>query len=241
MVELQDIPLYRLIHTQLSNDIYMGKLKLGDLIPTESELMARFSASRTTIRHAMSKLVSEGLLVRKRGVGTFVAKEREKTQLRLTGSFEDILDVGRSTLHKVIRFEYIEAPPRISRILQIPEGEAILRVDRVRFSKEEPFLYSINYLPDSIGRILNKHILQEKPLLEIVAEQCNLPVVNGKQRFRATLADQDVSKLLNLTIGSPLLEIERVVNTKDEKPLYLFHGFFRSDLYSFIAEFSFSK
>lgn len=241
MVELQDIPLYRLIHTQLSNDIYMGKLKLGDLVPTESELMARFSASRTTIRHAMSKLVSEGLLVRKRGVGTFVAKEREKTQLRLTGSFEDILDVGRTTLHKVIRFEYIESPLRIAGLLQLSEGETILRVDRVRFSKEEPFLYSINYLPDSIGRFINKQILQEKPLLEIVTEQCNLPVVSGRQRFRATLADQEVAKLLNVTIGAPLLEIERIVNTKDEKPLYLFYGFFRSDLYSFIAEFSFSK
>lgn len=236
----EGILLYQRIRNQVINEISMGKFKVGDLIPTEIELMNRFNASRTTVRHAMSELVEKGILVRKRGKGTFVSKNaKTKPRIKLNGSFEDILDVGRTTVVNVVRFEYIEAPRQVADLLEIPEKETILQIDRVRFSGKEPFIYSINYLPDSIGRYINKDILLKMPLLDIVIKQCTLPIVSGIQKFSATMADQDVAKLLNINVGVPLLEIERIVKTTNDKPLYLFLGFFRSDIYNFETEFSF--
>ena len=165
------IPLYQRIRAQLLNDISSHIIGLGDPIPTEAELMKNYSASRTTVRRAISSLVKEGMIVRKPGKGSFVKKSTSKTHVKLTGSYSDILGVSKRTLAKVLRFEYVKPPFDVSKELRIKEDERVLRIDRIRFAEGIPFLYSINYVPEDIGRSFSIKDLEEYNMTELLTEK----------------------------------------------------------------------
>src|SRR6266702_4115925 len=63
---------YRDIATRLQKEIRLGKVAVGDLLPTETELMARYSASRQTVREALRIIIEQGLIVRRAGLGSVV-------------------------------------------------------------------------------------------------------------------------------------------------------------------------
>ncbi len=239
MREVENIPLFQRIRIQLHKNISIGVFKVGDLIPTEAVLMKRYNASRTTVRRAIASLVEEGVIVGKRGKGSFVKRNVTKTNIRLRGSFKDILDVAKSTLANVLRFEYVDADPAVARQLAIRGNLRVLRVDRVRFTDKTPFLYSINYLPEDIGQFLSKKDIEEFPLMELLPKKCHLVLKNAVQSFSATVADDYMSKTLKVPIGFPLLEIRRVTSSSTDRAVNFFSGYFRTDLYSFTATFSY--
>jgi GntR family transcriptional regulator len=241
MEELKVIPIYQRIRIQLYKDISSGVFKVGDTIPTEESLMKRFRASRTTIRRAVSSLVKEGIVVRKAGKGSFVNRNFPKTRIRMRGSFNDILDVAKSTSVKVLRFEYIEPPPEVTKQLQVKKDERVLCIDRVRFAKETPFLYSVNYLPKEVGRFLSIHDLEEKPLTQLLTEKCRQVLKNAVQNFGATVADDRIAAILKIPMGFPLLTINRIATSSEDRLINLFLGHFRSDLYVFTTVFSYDE
>ena len=113
----------------------------------------------------------------------------------------------------------------------------MLRIDRVRLTDRTPFLYSINYLPDDIGRFLSKKELEEQSLTELIQKKCVFVLKSALQTFSATLADDHMADILKVPIGFPLLEIKRVTSSVEDRPINLFFGFFRPDLYVFTAIF----
>ena len=68
-----NIPLYAQLVGIIKREISSGALKIGDLLPSEAELCRALDISRNTARQAIGELEDEGLVVRKRGKGTFVA------------------------------------------------------------------------------------------------------------------------------------------------------------------------
>ena len=80
------MPLYYQLEELIKKAISSGELKAGDMIPTEWELVDYFELSRTTVRQAMTDLVNENLLYRKKGIGTFVSKP--KIDLQFTNCFQ---------------------------------------------------------------------------------------------------------------------------------------------------------
>jgi len=241
MEELKVIPIYQRIRIQLYKDISSGVFKVGDAIPTEVSLMKRFHSSRTTIRRAISSLVKEGIVVRKAGKGSFVNRNFPKTRIRMRGSFKDIIDVAKTTSVKVLRFEYIEAPPEVAKQLQVKKDQRVLCIDRVRFAKDVPFLYSVNYLPNEIGRYLSMQDLEEKPLTQLLTDKCHQVLKNAVQNFGATVADNHIADILKIPMGFPLLTINRIATSSEDKPVNLFLGHFRSDLYVFTTVFSYDE
>ena len=239
--EVEKIPLFQRIRIQLYKDIAIGAFKVGDMIPNEASLMERFNASRTTVRHAISSMVKEGIIVGKPGKGSFVKKRIIKTNVKLRGSFEDILDVAKSTSVKILGFEFVDTNAEISNQLEIKETERVLRVDRVRSATNIPFLYSINYLPENIGKFLNKKDLEEFPIMELLPQKCQAILKTAVQSFGATVSDDHMSQILKVPIGFPLLEIKRITFSTKDRPVNLFLGYFRADLYTFTAIFSFNQ
>jgi len=239
MNDLDARPLYRRIYIHLYNDISSGIFKIGDAIPTENQIMGRYKASRTTVRHAISILQKEKLIIRKPGSGSFVAKTPLKRSISLQGSFNDILSVAKSTSVNVLRFEYMDATPDIAKLLSLKKNKRILRIDRLRFASNTPFLYSKNFLPEDVGLYLSKKDIEEKPLIELLADKCRLLPQKAIQYFNAAIAADQMAEQLKVPIGFPLLEIKRTTYSSESKPINLFFGYFRSDLYVFAAEFTF--
>ncbi len=238
MAERTEAPRYQTIRAQIYNDISSGKIKVGELIPSETALMEQFQASRTTVRKAIEHLSKEGIIIRKRGVGSIVNKKVVAPNVKLRGSFDDLLDVAHNTMVKVVRFEYVEASPEVCKQLKLKDGSQVLRIDRIRYMNKSPFMYSINYLPDAIGQFFTKMDLEKTSLLELVPRQCKVTLDKAMQEFNATIADNQMAEYLNIPLGFPLLRIDRVTFAKKELPVNLFYGYFRSDIYKFTTEFS---
>lgn len=231
------IPLYQQIRVQIMNEMRIGNLSVGDAIDTESALMKKYDASRTTVRNAISALVKEGFIERTAGKGSFVKKNLPRAEVRLTGTFEDILNVAKTTSAKVLRFEFVEPPSIISDKLNLTKNERVLRIDRVRFVESTPFLYSINYLPEDIGKYLTIKDVEESVLTELFTDKCKQVLKKQTQEFGATVADDKTAKILQIPVGFPLLQIKRLTLSGDNIPINLFVSNFRSDIYVFTATF----
>src|ERR1700686_2150154 len=101
-----DSLLYARVETVLAGEITDGDLRVGDQLPTEDSLIARFGVSRITVRRAIQNLVNRGLVEIRRGKGTFVAALKITQELReLSGFVEDMHALGRKPTDRVIRKE----------------------------------------------------------------------------------------------------------------------------------------
>ena len=241
MNEKNIIPLYQQIRVQILNEIRSGNRNIGDAIDTETILMKKYNASRTTVRNAIRDLVKDGIIERTAGKGSFVKKHLPKAEVKLTGTFEDILNIAKSTSAKVLKFEFVESPSNVIALLKLKKNDRVLRIDRVRYVDDTPFLYSTNYLPENIGKLLTIKDVEDFVLTELFVKKCNQELKKQTQEFGATVADDRMAKLLKIPIGFPLLQIKRVTLSSEDTPINLFISNFRSDIYAFTATFSYES
>lgn len=241
MKEKNIIPLYQQIRIQILNEIRSGNLNIGDAIDTETILMKKYNASRTTVRNAIKDLVKDGIIERTAGKGSFVKKNLPKAEVKLTGTFEDILNVAKTTSAKVLKFEFVEPPSNILTVLKLKKDDRVLRIDRIRFVEGTPFLYSTNYLPEDIGRLLTIKDVEDFVLTELFVKKCKQVLKKQTQEFGATVADDRMAKLLKIPVGFPLLQIKRVTLSSEDILINYFISNFRSDIYAFTATFSYES
>src|SRR6201987_5500740 len=142
MPVVQDSPLYSRVETVLASEIADGALKVGDQLPTEDSLIARFEVSRITVRRAIQNLVSRGLVEIRRGKGTFVAAPKILQDLKeLSGFVEDMHVLGRKPTARVIGREVVTANATVARHLALTRGERVVRIRRVRLADGVPLSY----------------------------------------------------------------------------------------------------
>ena len=96
------VPLYHQLAEQLTHAITVGQLKPGDPFENEIAVAERLQVSRPTVRRAIQELVDQGLLVRRRGLGTTVASSKVHRKFELTSLYDDLLRDGRQPLTTVL-------------------------------------------------------------------------------------------------------------------------------------------
>jgi GntR family transcriptional regulator len=95
----------------------------------------------------------------------------------------------------------------------------------------------MNYLPIEIGARINERDLYRRRLLEILERDLRVEFTEAVQTIEASFADQEVAEKLEVTSGSPILFVEKIMYTKQHKPVELFQSWYRGDLYKFIVRF----
>lgn len=232
------IPLYYQLENVLREKIASGKFEAGERLPTESELIEQYGVSRITVRQALQALTDEGLIERQQGRGTFVAnrksrKKRFSGTIHLTGSLDELIEMGMETPVKVLEMNRVEADQHEAELLEIKIGTPIYRLKRLRLNEGKPFGLIINYLPDEIGSALTMAELSSGALLHTMETKLGYRLDNAIQEIHAELADPYVAKLLDVRVGTALLGIERTVYTDENKPVEYVHTLYRSDLYGY--------
>ncbi len=228
------VPLYYQVESVLRQMISRGDLGPGSCLPNEEALAREYSVSRTTLRQALSSLEVDGLIVRKRGLGTFVAEKPASFDVpQYSGSIEDLVALSTQTTATLLSSGFIEAPEPIRKSLNLQKKERVLRLEKVRRIDGAPFSYIINYLPSSIGRRLKNLNLSEKPLLVILEESLGLRATDASQTMQATIADFSTASLLEIRVGDPLIKVERTVFDAKGQPLEHVLVQYRADKYMF--------
>jgi GntR family transcriptional regulator len=237
MLKDKGIPLYYQVETVLRNKIFSGELPPTFTLPSEDALAEEYQVSRITIRQALSLLEKDGLVIRKRGKGTFVSEGVAIPESpKWNGSIEDLILMGIKTKTEVLEMSNIDPPEMVRERLKLTRGALVLRIEKIRSVEQSPFSYVLNYLHSDIGKDIHSEDLTLKPLLMILEENLGLVAARAKQTVEATIADSRVASLLDIRVGDPLLKVERVVYDPNRRPIEYVSVLYRADKYFFTVK-----
>jgi DNA-binding GntR family transcriptional regulator len=230
------IPLYAQVKYALQEEIE-NRMKPGDMLPSEPELEKRFNVSRITVRRALDELVSEGLIVRQQGRGTFVREQPIAQELpRLLSWSVQMRQMGFEPSSASCEIELIEPTKEQATLLQLSSGERLVRIRRLRYANDEPICIMTNYIPESLAPGLVNQGLVDDSLYATMAKYGVRPV-RAEDRVEARPAtDWEATRLL---IGKwvPLLQVTRLTRDAANKPLYIAVVANRGDKYVYTVHF----
>ena len=232
------VPLYIQVMDALQDYIEDGTAKAGEKLPGEPELCRQFDVSRTVIRQALRELEHEGLIVRRKGKGTFVAepKIRENLFQELTGFYQDMEAKGHPPFSRVLKQEVIPAPRRVASLLKLKEHTPLVQIDRLRYVQDEPIVLVSSYLPHARCPGLVEADLSERSLYALLAEEYGIQIVRGRRVLEAVPANEVEAELLQVKKGAPLILLDSVGYLADGTPIEYFHALHRGDRSRFEVE-----
>ncbi len=205
------LPLYQAVRQQLKADLDAGRWKPGDILPTEAELASHFAVSTGTVRQAVLALVREGLLVRRPGSGTFVA--RLDTINRGFGRFfrfsEDLRDKITPRSHHVDTVLLKDGDAEVAARLRIAPRAPIYRVRRILFANDEPICLYVSYLDEARFRNLDRLDLDDKRLYAALEQAYGSHVVRAEELLSAGSPSDEEAALLRIAPRTPVMVIER--------------------------------
>ena len=234
------ISLYVQLKDLLAQDIRDNKLKPHDQIPSERELCEKYNLSRTTVRQGISLAISEGLLYRIQGKGTFVAEAKiDQGLVRLTGFEETVLGRGLTPSMKVLEAQLMTADVQITSLLGLPFGSDIASFKLLGIANSTPLVIFHYYLPADLGTDAIELVKgYEKEIgwfsfTRYYRKQKKIDLGVARQTFEASVANQDQADLIDLPVGSALFKVTSIIYTRQDKPIELRHAFYRGDRYKF--------
>jgi len=235
MQQFMPLPKYHQVYLVLKERLLEGFY--DKTFPGEVDLTDEFSVSRVTIRKALGNLASEGLIERTAGRGT--RRVEAKTSASHQGSqthrphlLDNLVAMSQGTTVKVLEYERIPATDSVASALQIKNGADVLRIVRVRSTKEGPVSYIAAWLPVLSSLGLTKQKLARKPILNLI-EEAGIQITNAVQNVSARQADSVVARHLGVPVGSALLAVNRIVFDSKDRPVQWLQGLYRPDRYQY--------
>lgn len=230
-------PLYQQLRRALREALKKSLLGADDALPAERDLAVQFAVSRITVRKAIDGLVSEGLLVRRQGSGTFVLARMEKNFSKLTSFSEDMRARGRTPRSVWLQRSAGSVTPEESLTLRSSPGTPVYRFHRIRFANDAPM--SLEYAT-ILASCLPALESVESSLYEALERAGNRPV-RALQRLRAVLLNGAQAKLLQTKERDAGLLVERLGFLKHGRAAEFTQSYYRGDIYDFVAELSLSS
>ena len=232
---------YRQVAADLREAIAAGRYAGGQRLPTEAELVASTGLGRQTVRRAFQELVTEGVIYRVRGRGTF-AVPGEGKYLRSFGSIDDLMALSLDTELQVVEPLHVLASVEIAGQLQAGE-DSVMTISFLRLHDGVPFCYTRVHVPLAIGRRLRE--LPElaglaEPgsrarftMISLVDRVSDRRIDSAVQNATAAAASADVAHRLGCPPGLPVLRIDRLYRDRELTPLELAINHFHPDRYSY--------
>jgi GntR family transcriptional regulator len=227
------VPFYFQMASALEHEISSGRWSAGSRIASEPELCTQFGVSRSVVRQALQRLEQEGLILRRKGFGTFVSEARPRSWLLQSsdGFFQDEVDRhGRRVTSKILRLELAPLPNWASDALDLPEDSVGVTMERLRWLDDEVALHVSDHLPERLATTVLG--LKEDPsesLYQRLARIEGLEVAGGRRVVEAAAAGPKLARLLEVERGDPLAFIESVLWDRELRPFHCFRTWLRSD------------
>jgi GntR family transcriptional regulator len=227
----ESAPRYIQVATVLRKLVERGALSTGDALPSERDLSAATQLSRVTVRKAIEELQRDGVLSRRHGSGTFVARRIEQPSSVLAGFSEDMRsrgsDPGSIWLSRILA----RPTPEEVMALGVRPDEGIVRLSRVRTADGEPLAIEHAVVP---AALMPSTDFVGASLYAALAEQGHRPAT-GIQHLRAAHASDEEARLLLVPIGSAILRIELRSFLENGRPVEFTRSAYRGDRYDFVA------
>lgn len=234
LLPLSPVPLYSQLKEILRTRILDGTYPPLSRMPSEAELGKAFEVSRITVRQALGDLQKEGLIFKIHGKGTFVAKPKAFQNVStLQGLGESMTQRGYEVINRLRSFKTVPANAQVAARLQVAEGENVVQIKRARLVNRELVSLEITWLPEHVGKRLEKADLVSRDIFLILENDCALPLGHADLAIDAILADAELARALEVQEGSPVMRIERLTHTADGAPLDYEHLYYRGDAFQY--------
>lgn len=222
------VPLYYQLAEQLMAAITDGSAQPGDLVENEVAMSKRLGLSRPTVRYAIRYLVDQGLLVRKRGLGTFITSRRVHRRVSKGSLYEDLSNQGRNPSTKVLA-QGIERSPKAALALDLDPDTELIALKRLRFADDETLTIMHNWLPVSFGPMADED-LEKRGLYSILRDHGVGPIV-VHQSISARLPTAEERELLKISNRLPVIAVTRTAFQPAGAPVEYAEHVYRSDNY----------
>jgi GntR family transcriptional regulator len=210
----------------------------GTQLPGEADLCKLFTVSRTVIRQALAELDHEGLIVRKKGKGTFVAEPKigESLVQRLTGFYEDMVERGHIPITQILRQQITPASSKVALKLDVAAGTPLIEIERLRFIENEPIVLVTTFLPFSLCPDVATSDFSSQSLYQFLEKHYGFIIARGHRTIEAVAANEYEAQHLNVEIGMPLILLKSVSYLDNGTPLEYYHARHRGDRSQFEVE-----
>lgn len=217
------------IEQRIRDGIYVSAQKL----PSEYDLAKEFDCSRLTVRKAIDELIKKNILVKRPGKGSYVMTQQKIQSGRagLQGFTEAARAYGKTSKTEVISFERFEEPSEeILQALQVAPDQSIYELVRRRMLDEELMTVEKIYLGEEYVKDFSKEDFQGS-LFQLIEQQ--VEIAYSHQEVEAILVEPEISSLLDVPVGSPLLQVHSITYAIDATPILYDISFYRADRYTF--------
>jgi len=232
------IPIYYQIREQLRQQIVGGHLKQGDALPTEMEICAECSVSRMTARQALTQLANEGLVIRQRGRGTFVAAPKatlDSSQFPLQSYTELLGQIGMQA-GAVVLAQVVElATEAVAAQLQVNPGDPVVRIVRQRLMKDEPMSLETSFYPHKRCPGLADLDLTDRSIYRLLEERYGLAPAYAADTIELSVAGSYEARELKISEGVPVVLVTRLSFLEDNTPLEFTQTIHRGDRFKSVV------
>lgn len=215
---ISPVPLYHQLAAQLKQAVSSGELPKGVFLDNELDLAEQWQVSRPTVRRAIQELVDDGLLVRRRGVGTQVVNDQVRRPFSLSSLYDDLTAAGRTPTTEVIELRTGAAPDGVATALGLPPSAPVVHLVRVRSADDRPLAIVHNWLLCEVAEDLTPDLLGQHGLYALLRERGVRPH-SAQQRLGAKAATPEEATMLGLALGSPLVTMHRVMQDDTGRPI----------------------
>ena len=216
-------PLYKEVRRTLLQCLAKGEWKPGEQLPPEPLLAERFGVAIPTVRAGVSDLAAAGVLIRRQGKGTFVARHDSHAQ---EFRFSNILNSRHeniSTNRTKVRIRKVRADPQTAQILGfgVADSGMVYRIESVLEAEGDPVALLELVLPFSLFSKLTKADLEQSKdnLYSVYQRACGVTVLRMEERVLARTADRNAAKALHLSPNHPILMVDRLAFSFDNRPV----------------------
>jgi len=225
-------PLYLQLARKLGQAIRDGRYQADEALPSERLLSESLDVSRVTARKAIDQLVEQGLIVRRRGSGNYIAPRIEQPLSRLTSFSEELQQRGYTPSSRWLKRALTAAVPDEQLSLGLSPGARVARLERLRLADDVVMAYEVSVLPESV---LPRPEAVTGSLYEYLTGESHAPV-RALQHIRALNAPLRLAEQLGVPVGQAVLFITRIGYLETGQAVELTHSYCRSDYYDFVAE-----
>ena len=231
MSEELNKPLYSRIQEYIAELILSGKLAPDAKIQSERDFSEDLGVSRMTVRKAITELVNEGLLERKHGSGTYVAKPKITYESHELVNYVQAMQARNiAAASQLLEFDEIVASRRLAESLDIEIGNQIYRVAVLRFANRVPVILERVFIPCSLCPHLEEWDLEKSSFYDLLTDVYHINPGRISQTVEAVIAADTVAQQLRVDEGFPLLLLSRVIYGKESQaPVVYSQDFLRSD------------
>src|SRR5271156_2281665 len=227
------LPAYQRIQGTLRKRIDAGELCTGDAVPSERDLAKIHQVSLMTARHALASLEREGVVERRRGIGTFVSAPKIHFN-KLMSYTEQMASRSMTAGSKVLFAKMIDDEQEANARLSLSPKSGVLKLERLRHAAGEPFALETCYFSAARFSGLLSEPLHRDSLFAILERSYSVELGYADEEVDATAADPRTAELLGVLRGEPLLRIKQLIYSSNGAVILYVLGLYRSERHNVV-------